>query len=179
MFTFSSTRILLRKFHLFPSVFCFDLGHPISTVSYLLISTSSFKGETPTETEIRSFARNQPLTSWRSANVLPPERNAASKACGITKDDAEDESSGYRWAWRLWDRRILGEAGSGSFHLVVKAGEFYLHRVKVIFILNQLLLSITSKTETESGIEQECETPFNVRGFHQRSWPVVKNLRYQ
>ncbi|PWN32903.1 molybdopterin binding oxidoreductase [Meira miltonrushii] len=74
-----------------------------------------------------------------------------------TDTSASRSNENVSWAWSLWEAQLPvpsanKDNGSACFAIVARA-------------------------TTTSGVEQEKESDWNVRGFNTRSWPVIRGLR--
>ncbi|CAO1615774.1 unnamed protein product [Parajaminaea phylloscopi] len=111
---------------------------------------------------LRLSAQKVPASQWvqlrldgtNTTRVLP---KAAPSGSDIRVADVHDSNpNGYTWSWTLWKARVPapdGERASNTWALVVRC-------------------------TTAAGVQQELQSPWNVRGFRERSWPVVRGLRF-
>lgn len=114
---------------------------------------------------LRQAASQVPREKWSRLLLDSSEREGDNVVDGhIQIGDpaaAEASSSRFSWSWSLWEARLPaprsrddGEKGKEEWALVVRC-------------------------TTEAGVVQEMQSPWNVRGFRERSWPVVRGLRFE
>ncbi|CAO1635108.1 unnamed protein product [Jaminaea pallidilutea] len=154
-------------------------GSPVSLVELLLLpddqeNPDASDSEHSTES-LRQAANAVDATQWHrveldesnTQKVLPAlkgsdDRNPA-HGDGEDKDDqglltTTANRNGFTWSWTLWKAQVPLPAPerrseSERWALVVRC-------------------------TTSQGVQQELQSPWNVRGFRERSWPVVRGLTF-
>lgn len=152
-------------------------GSPVSLVELLLLpddqeSSDASDSEHSTES-LRQAANAIDATQWHrveldesnTQKVLPALKGSGDRnpARGEDKDDqglltTTANRNGFTWSWTLWKAQVPLPAPerrseSERWALVVRC-------------------------TTSQGVQQELQSPWNVRGFRERSWPVVRGLTF-
>ncbi|CAO1634151.1 unnamed protein product [Sympodiomycopsis kandeliae] len=128
-------------------------GSPISLVEISLI-----KDPGP-ETSLDALRKTADEgASWHKLELgetVPAAEASQSKECPSSCQETSTAACAGEpdWSWSLWQAHLRLE----SAH---KSGRW----------------CIVARATTSSGQLQEMESPWNVRGFGERSWPVVRNL---
>ncbi|PWN20953.1 molybdopterin binding oxidoreductase [Microstroma glucosiphilum] len=136
-------------------------GSPVSLVELLLVRDPGSSNLDAME-DLRRAANEQPASAWtrleldesNSRKVLPKHKGSSEDDIAI----ADAKEAKFSWSWTLWRAQVPVPAearGSGEKYALVMRGT------------------------TSAGVRQELQSPWNIRGFRERSWPVVTGLTFQ
>lgn len=141
-------------------------GSPATQVWLALIPEPT--QETSSEELLKSLPAD---LDWKQAKVHSPRQADKSENSGVV-------STRWSWAWTLWQADLTLPSADHEWAVVARCGEFQslLKAAAQALSLADLFLFRSHLTATASGVEQEKISSWNLRGFCNRSWPVVRRL---
>lgn len=141
--------------------------------------------------DLRRLANEQPASAWtrlelderNSRKVLPKHKGSAEDDIAI----ADAKEAKFSWSWTLWRAQVPvpaeAKGGKDKWALVVRGSESLIltspragDRIKTDL---PMLAYSCHLPATSADVRQELQSPWNIRGFRERSWPVVTGLIFQ
>ncbi|KAK0550732.1 hypothetical protein OC845_002507 [Tilletia horrida] len=126
-------------------------GSAVQSVSVLLVPDTDASLSAP---ELR--ARYSQSSQWTTATLMTRDAQQQ-KQLAVAQRADEAEAEPWVWSWTLWEVELecpsVEKNAERSWALIVKC-------------------------KTTAGVEQVQTAPWNLRGFCQRSWPVVRGLHF-
>lgn len=115
-----------------------------------------------THDSLRRRAVTKPKADWIPASVRSEINNE------VSGQDERETQIVFSYAWSLWETELPISINfqEGCFALLGRASE----------LRSTEYVKADISVATASGVLQEPETPWNLRGFCIRSWPVVSGL---
>lgn len=145
-------------------------GSPVSVVEYIFVADPGRKQASVAD--LRNAADAKGAEAWAKATTVQTSDQPSGD---------QQPAARFSWAWSIWHtdlpcslRSAMGDEGVDRYALIVRASES--PRPLLSTRTDSLTKPCTFPAATQAGAMQEKESPWNIRGFKTRSWPVVRGL---
>lgn len=143
-------------------------------------------GSPATQVYVAIVKEQEGRSSEEILTSLPADlewKKATIRTEGSDSNQNEAGKGKWSWAWTLWSIDLPVPSSDQKWALIARCGKFARSNPRLLQdemrYTDDLIAFVFVDTVTASGVEQERISEWNLRGFHNRSWSVVRNISVQ